>query len=90
MRLDWFDGEKEEIDVPFDKISNFHRFNSSEMKSSLAEYKTNLEFSPNSLNMSIERLIPFRDFLFHGTKCRLIHQIVIDRIKEIRLFKKRI
>ena len=76
MRLDWFDGEKEEIDIPFDKMADFHRFNPSMIESSSCEYKSTMEFSPSFTDFSINQLIPFRDFLFHGTTCSFIHQLV--------------
>jgi hypothetical protein len=76
MRLDWFEGEKQDIDIPFDKMANFNRFNKTTLESSHSDYKPQIDFSPNSLDFSINDIIPFRDFLFHGTNCRFIHQLV--------------
>ncbi len=76
MRLDWFEGEKQDIDIPFDKMNNFNRFYQKQIESSNSDYKPLIDFSPNYLDFSINTLVPFRDFLFHGTKCRFIHQMV--------------
>ena len=78
MRLTWFDGENKDYDIPFDKMANFNRFNSTTIESSYSDYKTPMDFSPNSLDLSINQLIPFRDFLFHGTNCQFIHQLVLS------------
>ncbi|CAF3899131.1 unnamed protein product [Rotaria sordida] len=77
MRLDWFEEEEDikEIDIPFDKMSNFKRFKKSQFESSSAEHKPNIDLSPNTFNLTINNVIPFRDFLFHGTKCQFIHQM---------------
>ncbi|CAF1118107.1 unnamed protein product [Adineta steineri] len=75
LRLDWFDGEKQDIDIPFDKFADFNRFNQIQIESSHSDYKPNIDFSPNHLDYSINTLIPFRDFLFHGTTCRFIHEM---------------
>ncbi|CAF3961439.1 unnamed protein product, partial [Rotaria sordida] len=75
MRLDWFEEKKQYLDIPFDKISNYKRFNQTHIQSSYADYNTNIQFSPNSLNLTINTIISFRDFLFHGTTCRFIHQM---------------
>ncbi|CAF1253611.1 unnamed protein product [Rotaria sp. Silwood1] len=78
MRLDWFEEEEEdikEIDIPFDKMSNFKRFKKSQFESSFAEHKPNIDLLPNTFNLTINNIIPFRDFLFHGTKCQFIHQM---------------
>jgi hypothetical protein len=86
MRIHWFEGEKEDVDIPFDKMANFNRFNQINIESSQSDYKPIIDFSPNSLNFSINTLIPFRDFLFHGTTCRFIHQLVkiFLKIKKIK------
>jgi len=76
MRINWFQGEKEDIQIPFDKMANFMRFNQTIIESSQSDYKPIIDFSPNYLDFSINTLIPFRDFLFHGTTCRFIHQLV--------------
>ncbi|CAF0926198.1 unnamed protein product [Rotaria sordida] len=69
MRLDWFEEEEDikEIDIPFDKMSNFKRFKKSQFESSSAEHKPNIDLSPNTFNLTINNVIPFRDFLFHGS-----------------------
>lgn len=77
MRLNWFEGEKQDIHIPFDKMSNFNRFNQTIIESSTSDYKQIIDFSPNYLDFKINTLITFRDFLFHGTTCRFIHQLVI-------------
>ena len=76
MRLDWFNGQKQEIEIPFDKMSNFNRYDRSTIESSPSDYKPTIEFSPSIFNLTINELIPFRDFLFHGTTCQFIHQLV--------------
>ncbi|CAF4361514.1 unnamed protein product [Rotaria sp. Silwood2] len=77
MSLDWFeeDDKKKDIEIPFDKMANFKRFLKSQLESSPAEHNTNIDLSPNTLNLTINSIIPFRDFLFHGTACRFIHQM---------------
>jgi hypothetical protein len=57
-------------------MANFRRFNQTNIESSQSDYKQIIDFSPNYLDFSINTLIPFRDFLFHGTTCRFIHQLV--------------
>jgi hypothetical protein len=76
MRIHWFEGEKQDIDIPQDKFANFNRFNQSQIESTNSDYKPIIDFSPNYLNFSIKSIIPFRDFLFHGTTCQFIHQLV--------------
>jgi hypothetical protein len=76
MVIDWFQGEKEEIEIPFDKMSNFNRFNPHTIQSPDSDYKPIINFSPSNLDLTINDLIPLRDFLFHGTQCRFIHQMV--------------
>ena len=76
MRLDWFEEGQQDIDIPFDKMANFNRFSQTQIQSADSDYKPVINFSPNSLDFKITQLIPFRDFLFHGTTCRFIHQMV--------------
>jgi hypothetical protein len=76
MRINWFEGEKHDVDIPFDKMADFNRFNPTHLESSPSDYKPIIDFSPNFVDFSINTLIPFRDFLFHGTTCRFIHQMV--------------
>jgi len=57
-------------------MSNFNRFNQTFIESSHSDYKQNIDFSPNYFDFSINTLIPFRDFLFHGTTCKFIHELV--------------
>jgi hypothetical protein len=80
MRINWFDGEKQMIEIPKDKFADFNRFNQSFIESSNSEYKPIMDLSPNHFNLSIKSLIPFRDFLFHGTTCQFIHQLVNPNI----------
>ncbi len=76
MRIHWFEGEKQDIEIPQDKFANFNRFNQSQIESTNSDYKPIIDFSPNYLSFSIKSIIPFRDFLFHGTTCQFIHQLV--------------
>ncbi|CAF1342525.1 unnamed protein product [Rotaria magnacalcarata] len=75
MSLDWFQGEKQDIEINLDSMSNFKRFNKTQIESSFSDYKINIEFLPLSFNLTNDQLIHFRDFLFNGTKCRFIHQL---------------
>lgn len=77
MRLDWFEGEIQDIDISFDKLANFKKYNKTHIESSPSDYKPMMDFSPNTLNLSITSLVPFRDFLFNGTTCRFIHEMVM-------------
>lgn len=76
MSLDWFEESKENIEINFDLMSNFKRFDKSLIETSLSEYKTTMEFPTIPLNLTNDQLLQFRDFLFNGTKCRFIHQMV--------------
>jgi hypothetical protein len=76
MRLDWFQGDKQYIDIHLDKYSNFNSFNKINIESSNSDYKTIMDFNPNHLDFTIDQLQQLRDFIFHGTTCYFIHQMV--------------
>ncbi len=76
MRLNWFQGEKQSRDIHLDKYSNFNNFNQINIESSHSDYKTIMDFIPNHLNFTIDTLQQLRDFIFHGTTCYFIQQMV--------------
>lgn len=65
--------KKQDIEIPFDRMADFNRFNKITIEYSHDDYKPIMNFSPNYLDFSINTFTLFRGFLFHGTTCRFIH-----------------
>ena len=85
MRFDWFQAEEASEKKPLDKMASFHRYSSRELSCSYSDWKSVLDFSVQSLEISSGELIPFRDFLFEGMRCRLVQQ----RVKSFFAFRRR-
>lgn len=63
-----------------DKFADFHGYHSSTIESAQSDSKSTIDFSPNEIHLTITELLPFRDLLFRGTTCQLIHTLVCSSL----------
>jgi hypothetical protein len=76
MCINWVELGKQTFEITFGKMASFNRFNKTTIEYSQDNYKPTMDFSSNYLDLEINTIIPFRDFLFYGTRCRFIYQMV--------------
>ncbi|CAF0857046.1 unnamed protein product, partial [Didymodactylos carnosus] len=85
VKISWFktdqlsaeDDNNNDVDMPFDKFSNYHNFESDVLKTASLDWKNDLDFGPTNseFKLTISKLIQLRDYFFHGAQCDFVYEM---------------